>query len=148
MKLRVISRVIIYNKNKDKIILVRNRNANFWYVPGGGWEYEKENILEAGKREIKEEVGIDIDVDRLLYVQEFQESKDRKYFETFWLSFYDGEINQNHIDLDPNGMVEEIKWFSKDELKEIKIFPKELKDRFWKEIKNIKNYEDPFIGID
>ena len=148
MKLRVISRVIIYNKNKDKIILVRNRNANFWYVPGGGWEYEKENILEAGKREIKEEVGIDIDVDRLLYVQEFQESKDRKYFETFWLSFYDGEINQNHIDLDPNGMVEEVKWFSKDELKEIKIFPKELKDRFWKEIKNIKNYEDPFIGID
>jgi len=147
MKLKVISRVVIYNPEKNKLILVRNKNANFWYPPGGGWEFDKENILEAGKREVKEEVGIDIEIDRLLYVQEFQESKNQKNFETFWLAKYIGKIDLEHVDLDPNGMVEEIKEFSKDEMKDLEIFPKRLKNTFWENIDNLKNTENVFINI-
>ena len=147
MKLRVISRVVIYNPEKEKLILARNKNAKFWYAPGGGWEFAEENILEAGKREVKEEVGIDIEIKRLLYVQEFQESKEQKYFETFWLAEYKGKIDPSHIDLDPNGAVEEIKEFSKEELQGLKVFPDRLKNTFWENIKNIEKNEDPFVGV-
>ena len=147
MEIRIISRVVIYNPKKQKLILARNKNAKFWYAPGGGWEYADENILEAAKREVEEEVGIDIEVSRLLYVQEFQESENRKYFETFWLAEYTGEIDTEHIDLDPNGMVEEIREFSKDELSDLKVFPDRLKNTFWENIDNIKDNEDPFIGV-
>ena len=147
MKIRIISRVVIYNPKKEKLILARNKNANFWYAPGGGWEFEKENILEAAKREVKEEVGVDVEIGKLLYVQEFQESKNQKYFETFWLAKYDGKINKEHIDLDPNGMVEEIREFSKKEIQDLKVFPNRLKNTFWDNIKDIENKEDPFIGV-
>ena len=147
MEVRIISRVVIYNPKKEKLILARNKNAKFWYAPGGGWEYEKENILEAAKREIKEEVGIDVEIGKLLYMQEFKESESRKYFETFWLAKYDGDINQKHIDLDPEGMIEEIKEFSQDELRDLKVFPNRLKNTFWDTIKNIEENEDPFIGV-
>ena len=44
MKIRILARVIIYNKSK--ILLVRNKGESFWYPPGGQWEYEKENTKE------------------------------------------------------------------------------------------------------
>lgn len=147
MKIRIISRVVIYNPEKNKLILARNKNAKFWYAPGGGWEFEKENIKEAAQREVKEEVGIDVEIGKLLYVQEFQESPEQKYFETFWLAEYSGNIDNNHIDLDPNGAVEEIKEFTKEELQDLKVFPNRLKNTFWDLINNINENEDPFIGI-
>jgi hypothetical protein len=80
-------------------------------------------------------------------MQEFKESENRKYFEVFWLAKYDGDINQKHIDLDPEGMVEEIGEFSQDELQNLKVFPNRLKNTFWDNIKNIEENEDPFIGV-
>ena len=147
MELRTISRVVIYNPKKKKLILVRNKGANFWYAPGGGWEFEKEDIKEAAKREVKEEVGIDVKIGRLLYAQEFQESEERKYFELFWLSLYEGDIDFNHVDLDSKGLVDEIKEFSKEELQSVKVFPTRLKNTFWESIKEIDSTEDPFIGV-
>ena len=147
MKLRVISRVVIYNPEKRKLILARNKDAKFWYAPGGGWEFAEENILEAAKREVKEEVGIDVEIGKLLYVQEFQESVEQKYFETFWLAKYTGEIDSDHMDLDPNGAVEEIREFSKEELEDLKVFPYRLKNTFWDNIDDFENKEDSFIGI-
>ena len=147
MELRTISRVVIYNPKKNKLILARNKGAKFWYAPGGGWEFELENIKEAAEREVKEEVGIEVIIGKLLYAQEFQESENRKYFEIFWLAKYDGEINVNHIDLDTNGLVEEIKEFSREELQSLKVFPDRLKNTFWENIKDIDKAEDPFIGV-
>ena len=147
MEVRIISRVVIYNPKKEKLILARNKNAKFWYAPGGGWEHAEENILEAAKREVKEEVGIDVEIGRLLYVQEFQESENRKYFETFWLAEYIEEIGGGHVNLDLSGIVEEIKEFSRDELEDLKVFPNRLKNTFWDNIKNTKDNEDPFIGV-
>ena len=145
MELRTISRVVIYNPQKKKLILVKNKGAHFWYAPGGGWEFEKEDIKEAAKREVKEEVGVDVRIGRLLYVQEFQESENRKNLELFWLAIYEGDIDVNHIDLDKEGLVDEIKEFSKEELQSLKVFPNRLKNIFWEEIKKIDTNEDPFI---
>lgn len=145
--IRPIARVIIINKEQDMILLVRNKGASFWYCPGGGWEYQAENILEAAKREVKEEVGLDVEIGKLVYAQEFHESENVIYFETFWLAVteYNGELN--HVDTDPNGMVEESRWFKKDELTDFKVFPKRLKDVFWKDLNSIMNGTDPFIGV-
>ena len=149
MKIRILARVVTHDSKENKILLVRNKDTKFWYAPGGGWEHEKENILECAKREVKEEADLDVDVLRLLYVQEFHATEDTIFFETFWLAKPAGNtlINEMHIDLDPNGAVEEARWFSKDELQELKVFPKRLKNTFWDNVAKLKETEDPFIGV-
>jgi 8-oxo-dGTP pyrophosphatase MutT (NUDIX family) len=149
MNLRVLARVITYDRKENKILLVKNKDSNFWYAPGGGWEYEKENILECAKREVKEETGIDIEIMRLIYLQEFHATPDTIFFETFWLAKPIGNtsINKLHIDLDPKGDVEKAQWFSQSELQNLKVFPKRLKNTFWENIDRIIKEEDPFIGI-
>lgn len=147
--LKPIARVITYDGQANKILLVRNRNASFWYAPGGGWEIEKENILECAKREVLEETGLHVNVKKLLYMQEFHGSEDIVCLETFWLATppHHKALHSLHIDFDPHGEVEEARWFSRTELQDLKIFPKRLKDTFWENIKYLEASEDPFIGI-
>jgi len=146
-KLRIVSRAIIYRKGK--ILLVKNKGENFWYPPGGAWEFQKENIIEAAKREVKEEVGLNIEIQKLLYVQEFHPLPSLIFFEVFWLAkpIPKERLNKNHRDLDRQGQVEKVSWFSKKELKNLKVFPKRLKSTFWQKVRKIKAQEDPFIGI-
>jgi 8-oxo-dGTP diphosphatase len=147
MKLRIVSRTITYNKNK--ILLVKNKSEDFWYPPGGGWNYKEENIIQAATREVNEETGLNIKILRLLYVQEFHPKPDIIFFEVFWLAkpLSKQTLDKNHCDVDPLGQVEIAKWFSKDELKNLNVFPKRLKNTFWNKIKKLGNEEDPFVGI-
>ena len=144
-KLRIVSRVIVYQKGK--ILLVKNKGEDFWYPPGGAWNFQKENIIETAKREVKEETGLEIKIQRLLYVQEFHPLPDIIFFEVFWLAKPNSKqkLNEGHKDLDKKGQVEIAKWFSQKELKNLKVFPKRLKNTFWKKV--LKKEEDPFIGI-
>jgi len=147
--LKLIARIVTYDKHTNKILLVRNKNESFWYAPGGSWEFEAESIVECAKREVLEETGLHIEVQKLLYMQEFHGSKEIICLEFFWLAklSHEQNLNSSHIDLDPNGAVEEARWFSETELQYLKIFPKRLKDSFWKNIQTLGTSEDPFIGV-
>jgi len=149
MNVRILSRVVVYNQEDNRILLVKNRGTNFWYPPGGGWEYDHENILECAKREVREETGMTVEIKRLLYVQEFHESAETIFFETFWLAFpIDGQsLDEAHIDLDPDGAVETAKWYSREELQNLNVFPKRLKNSFWDSTDSFSEGEDPFIGV-
>ncbi len=83
MKFRTLARVVVYDKNSNIILLIRNKDTDFWYVPGGGWEYEKEKILECGVREVKEETGLDVVTDKFMYLREYHEGSEKIFFETF-----------------------------------------------------------------
>jgi 8-oxo-dGTP pyrophosphatase MutT (NUDIX family) len=149
MKIKLVARTVTYDKDKNKILLVKNKGTNFWYPPGGGWEYETENILECAKREVFEETGFRVDVKRMIYAQEFHESPESIFFETFWVAepSHEQTLNENHIDLDPNGNVEVAQWFGKEELQDLKVFPKRLKNTFWENVSTFLTKEDPFIGV-
>lgn len=148
MKIRIIARGILFDNVNSKILLVRNRGASFWYPPGGGWEHETETITEGLTREIREETGIEsVVVEKLLFVQEFQESEERKCLELFWLlSASTNDTELDHADLDPNGLVEERMWFTKEDLQELEIFPSELKKEFWTKELYAAGKPDPFLG--
>jgi len=146
MKIRILARVVVYGNNK--VLLVRNKDADFWYIPGGGWEYEKENLIEGGIREIKEETGLDIDIDKFLYLREYHESEDSILLETYWLSSLKDELdlNKDHIDQDSNGKVAESRWFTREDLSNIKFFPDFLNNKFWEDIEKIDSSVNRFIS--
>lgn len=148
MKLRPITRAIIFDQDKKLLLLARNRDAKFWYPPGGGWEFKNEHLLNGLKREIKEETGIEeVEIKNLLFVQEFKESEDKKYLELFWLvEANSNNHNIDHLDEDPDGMVEELKWFEQEELQDLKVFPQELKEIFWDKELYKETTFNPFLG--
>ena len=147
MNVRILARTLTISD--ERVLLVRNKDADFWYPPGGGWEYNTETIKECAKREVYEETGYEIEIDRMLWLQEFHEN-DKILFETFWLGKIANDNKQdesrlsNHIDLDPNGSVAEARWFCQDELKGIKVFPKRV-SVLADEISSTDSV-DPFIG--
>lgn len=57
----------IIENNNNEILLVKHRHHGVWTVPGGQVEVG-ENLIDALKREIKEETGINADVNKLICV--------------------------------------------------------------------------------
>ena len=149
MKIRNVTRVVTYDLENNKILLVKNRGQDFWYPPGGGWDYDKENIVQCAEREVLEEAGLGVKIIRLLYLQEFHDSADSISFETVWLAKPANEtkLNELHIDQDVDGKVENAQWFSKDDVQNIKVFPKRLQNSFWDNVDKFVQDEDPFIGV-
>lgn len=149
MNLRLVTRVITYDVQTQKVLLVKNRNQDYWYPPGGGWEHEKETIIVCAEREVFEETGLKIKLIRLLYVQEFHPDQDSVNLETIWLAKPTAGIKLNpaHIDDDPNSQIETAQWFSKDQLQTVNVFPKRLQNTFWENINRFLGDENPFIGV-
>lgn len=147
MKVRILARAVIYSPKTRQILLVKNKGANFWYAPGGGWEHKSETIKQCAAREVLEETGLNVKIQRLLYMQEFHEAPQTIFFETFWLAepTHNQILNNTHID--QNGIVETAKWFDQEQIQDVKVFPERLKNNFWNNLEQINNIEDLFIGV-
>ena len=149
MKMRIVTRVVTFDSESKKVLLVKNRDQDFWYPPGGGWDYDKENIVECAEREVYEETGLKIKIARLIYIQEFHDTPDSVSFETVWLAepSKGTKLDELHIDQDVDGKVEKARWFSKEEIQNKKVFPKRLQNTFWVNLDKLLVSEDPFIGV-
>ena len=55
--------------HKGKVLLSSDDHVDFWHLPGGGVK-PFESSEEAIKREFREEIGVEIDVVRLLWIVE------------------------------------------------------------------------------
>ncbi|KKW30779.1 MAG: hypothetical protein UY72_C0003G0008 [Candidatus Uhrbacteria bacterium GW2011_GWD2_52_7] len=147
MSARINSRVVTFDPDTQKVLLVRNKDQDYWYPPGGGWEPGEEDIRTCGEREVAEETGQRVTIQRLIYTQQFQASPEVIFLEWFWLAHPDGDtkIRDGHIDL--HGIVAEARWFSSEELQSVKVFPKRLKTTFWDNLSRWNQDEDPFLGV-
>ena len=90
---------------------------------------------------------MNVNIKRLLYVQDFLATEETKFLEVFWLGTLHGENNAK-LNEDPElrGQVDEFRWFTKDELQDLKVFPKRLKSTFWMNLSSYEDSEDPFLG--
>jgi ADP-ribose pyrophosphatase YjhB (NUDIX family) len=131
------------------VLLHRNTLENFWAMPGGRGEL-LENSKETLKREMKEEIGIDIKIIQVLYfVENFFQFENFTYHEVsiYYLmqipeKFCPGNNNsfkgrEGNLDLI-------FKWFKIDQLKDIKLYPSFLGSK----LQDIKSYPEHIIHID
>jgi len=134
---RIRAAAIIVNNNK--VLLVKHvhpETGYTWYVPpGGGVKEIDSSIFDCAKRETFEETNLKIEVSRLLYIREFYDKENEKLnIELFVLAdAFEGEIDLKNIKgsgPDEN-FIKEAKWFSKEELADLIVFPEIIKDEFW-----------------
>lgn len=109
--------LIVNDKNETLLVKRTGKTRNqsgFWSKPGGGVEFG-EKVEDAVKREIKEEIGVDIKIIKLLgFVDDIMED-DHQH----WITFnYLAKITGGEVEnLEPEKH-EEVKWFRFDNLPE------------------------------
>lgn len=115
--------------------------GDYYTFPGGGQE-ENETLEDGTKREIKEELGIDVEVIKLLYQLEDKENQKDEYF--FLCKYIGGEFGTGdgpEFSGDPRyahrgKYIPEI--IQKEDIEKIQLLPRDVKDKLVKDIKNGK----------
>lgn len=117
----------------NRILLHTTEKDDFWNLPGGRVELN-ESTDQTIKREIKEELDIEVQMSTLLFVNEdFFEYEDKHYHEIgfyYLIDFPDGhEVltkDGEFKGIEDNGRLI-FKWFLLDELKDLNVYPEMLK---------------------
>lgn len=86
------SSAVIYTDSSQKVLLVKTSYRDYWMLPGGNVE-AMESPLQAGLREIREELGADLPIKRLLGL-EYLQDEDREYYHFI---FWGGELDAEKI---------------------------------------------------
>lgn len=116
---------LILTENKDKVLLFKIEDGRDYYMLPGGRIELFEDSKSAIKREIKEELGFDIDFNLCSIQENFLEKNSRKITQYCFCykGIFDGEIQNNKfVCLDnPN---QYFYWIDLKNIDNYKIFPK------------------------
>lgn len=120
--------------HNNRILLHTTLKDDFWTLPGGRVEFQ-ESTDKTLIREIKEELNIDIKIERLIFVNEdFFEYDHLNYHEIGF--YYLFSFPEGHEIVDMNGDFKGVedggklifKWFNIEELQKIEVYPERLKE--------------------
>ncbi|MCV9886313.1 NUDIX hydrolase [Metabacillus halosaccharovorans] len=116
MKRVDVTYVLLFDEQEKNVLMVKNKGDHFSYytLPGGAVEPE-ETLAEAAIREVKEETGLDVEIDGVFSVSEafFEERGHHAVFFTFRGKIIGGDINISMPD-----EIEEITWMDSQEAEE------------------------------
>ncbi|WP_377865235.1 NUDIX hydrolase [Bacillus sp. R86525] len=120
-------------KHDNKILILQDEGEDYWYVPGGRVKI-LENSEDALKRELAEEVGVPIEVKRLIWsVENFFTLSERKFHEiSFYYEVELHELPANGADqyiLEEEGRRYLFMWVPVEELDAYNLQPAFIKDK-------------------
>ncbi|WP_079909442.1 NUDIX domain-containing protein [Paenibacillus sp. 32352] len=125
---------------EDRLLLVQSDYKKqgpehmIWVIPGGGIE-PGEYSRDAAIREVKEETGLDIRVERLLWVVEEKEPDGEvDYCHYFLAEVTGGQLSKGY---DPewdmeNQVIMDVQFFSREDMSKLSnVYPEAALDEFW-----------------
>lgn len=123
------STVVIQN---NKVLLIhRIKNGKEYYVFPGGGIGGNETIKEAALRELKEETSITAETKKLIYTWEPEEKNHKQYY--YLCNYISGtpqldkkSVESQKMEKDKDNFYQPC-WISLEELKNLTVFPQELK---------------------
>ncbi len=131
--------------NEGKVLIHRAEKDDFWALPGGHVEMMEPTDVTL-KREMKEELGTDVEINRLVWIGEnFFDDRGYRFHEVCFYYLIDISEDSEILKIDESFYGEEdeyefmgdkikliFKWYPIDELDELRLYPsflrEELKD--------------------
>lgn len=117
-----------------RLLLVRHRKPgayDFWVAPGGGAQGD-ETLADAAAREVREETGLEVAPDRLVYVEEFHGPDLRTC--KFWFNAQPvgGRLDTGAAEATAEYIVEAA-WHAEADLGGLQVFPEVLRADYWRD---------------
>jgi 8-oxo-dGTP diphosphatase len=136
MKNRIRVAALVFENNK--LLLVKHIHPKTkveWWVPPGGGLQDKETIFECAKREAWEETNLKVKIGKVAYFKQFIGlGSNRNNIEVFVTAkTHTGKLTIKNL----KGMggdehfIKEVRFFSKEDMKSIMVFPEILKKQMW-----------------
>ena len=115
--------VIIYNKDKSKVLLFRVDDGREYYMLPGGRIHWFEDSRNAIKREIGEEIGFDLDYELYSIQENFLDKNGEKIMQYCFCykAIYDGEIVDEFKSKEKKNEI--FCWIDIDKLSDYKLLP-------------------------
>ena len=136
----------------DRLLLVKSRiphTGGICWVPPGGGVLGEESIFECARREAFEEAGVSVEVGRVAYWGQFIDEHNYVHnFEAYILcdSFSGEPTTDNNLGLPDEFDVLEAVFLSREEMANLTVYPEQLKDEFWDDLKG--GFTEPrFLGV-
>jgi len=108
-------RVIVFNE-AGELLLVKEADFGTWSIPGG-WCDLFESSSESGKKEVLQETGLNVKIDRLLAVLQREKYKEYRTLISEYVHYYSATILSGS--LRPNHETTEVKFFPIDALPDL-----------------------------
>jgi len=147
--IRVVARVVVQNQ-QGEVLLCRSRNGRHWVPPGGTLD-PGETLSEAAEREVLEESGLRVQIDRLIALQEHRPPGRQEHLvEVIFLARPLAELPAQSPGAvesggptsrpwaawfvqDPDGPRREVRWTTRDQLLALvdPVYPVYIRQEFW-----------------
>ena len=130
---------IIYDSSKTKILLFHPLKREVYMLPGGKTQ-QLEKTEDAIKREIFEELGWNLDFEFLGISEEFLLDMEEKtqFINVIYKAIYKGEIKED-VFYGKEGDWATFNWVDLNELDNMPLYPKEIKDIALDKINHVVN---------
>ena len=119
----------------NKLLIMQDQGQSYYYVPGGRIKMN-EKSEDAVKREIREELGIEVNISRMLWVNEnfFKEETLNEQFHEicffYLLELKDKEaLKEDEFTVDEDGKIHTYYWKTLEEIKYINLYPQFLSEK-------------------
>ncbi|KGX87101.1 NUDIX hydrolase [Pontibacillus marinus] len=130
MKRVDVAYVILFDESEQKVLMVKNSGSptSYYTLPGGAVE-KGETLQDAAIREVKEETGLDVEVEGMFSVSEafFEDRGHHAIFFTFIGEIIGGEISITYPE-----EIEEVVWMDAQEAEKHMRIPSDLEGLLFK----------------
>lgn len=125
MKITNSIKAIIINCNRLLVVKMRSEDGKEYYTLPGGKQEPDELMIDALKREVKEETGYTVEPKSLLFIREgFNEESHRIEFMFLCDTVGEAELDNSHFDAHQIGT----KWIFIDNILHEDLYPTELRE--------------------
>ena len=118
----------------DKVLMAHHvgPDYDFWTLPGGRLE-GNESVFDCAKRELAEETSLAVELDRIVYIQEFAEPN--YHFCKFFI-LCNGYAGNPTIANKPDGEdhLVGVSFLYRSEIQVLEVYPEVLYDQFWNDL--------------
>lgn len=138
----MVARVAVWNP-AGEVLLCTTRDGKGWVLPGGTVE-PGETLQQAAVREALEEVGLEVEVGRMLFLQEFRPRGGAETaYEVAFAARTESDSPAQYRHKDVEGPVREVRWFSREALATLQapVYPGALRTGAW------DGLPDPYLGL-